>query len=219
MISVVMLGASGAVGGQVVAALLDMPELERLTLLNRRPLPGDTDRRLTQHIVDVLDPRSYQHLLAGHDCAVCTLGVGQPTKADKAEFIRVDKDAVVSFGGACKQAGVRHFELLGSVGADPKSGYFYLRIKGELKDALTAMQFPRLSFFQPSMILTPMNRYGTSQAIMLALWPMLKPLLIGPLRKYRGVRVEALGAAMARNLVGQGAGVETLHWDDFQQLL
>jgi hypothetical protein len=78
---------------------------------------------------------------------------------------------------------------------------------------LRALGFARLSLFHPSMILTPRNRYGLSQAIILMVWPLLTPLLVGPLRKYRGVRVVDLGAAMARNLVRPGQGEEVLDWD------
>ena len=76
----------------------------------------------------------------------------------KAEFVHIDKDVVIAFATICKQNSVRHFELLGAVGTDSKSRSFYLRIKGELEEALVALNFERLSLFQPSMILTPTNR-------------------------------------------------------------
>ena len=110
------------------------------------------------------------------------------------------------------------FELLGAAGADLRSRSFYLRTKGQLRDALLALNFERLSLFQPPMILTPTNRYGVSQALLLALWPALSHLMLGPTRKYRGIRVEALGAAMANNLATVGQGTETLHWDEFKAL-
>ena len=81
-----------------------------------------------------------------------------------------------------------------------------------------ALNFERLSLFQPSMILAPTNRYGIQQALTLAFWPGLSRLLIGPTRKYRGIRIESLGAAMANNLATAGQGVETLHWDQFTAL-
>jgi len=220
-LSVVMIGASGAVGGQVVATLLAMPQLKRLTLLGRRhiELPRSASgAAVTQHEVNLNAPDKYAYLLDGHDCAVCTLGVGQPSQMSKGEFVHIDKDVVIAFATICKQAGVRHFELLGAVGANAQSRSFYLRIKGELRDALIALNFERLSLFQPSMILTPSNRYGLSQALTLALWPKLSPLLIGGLHKYRGIRVEALGAAIARNLATDARGVETLQWDQFMAL-
>jgi uncharacterized protein YbjT (DUF2867 family) len=217
-LSVVMLGASGAVGGEAVNALLAMPNVSRVTLLNRRTLTRPTSARLTQHIVDPLDASSYRHLLVGHTTAICTLGVGQPTQVSKQELVRIDKTAVLDFGRACREAGVGHFELLSAVAAHAASSNHYLRTKGELQDALAALGFLRLSVFQPSMILTPTNRYDWKQAVVLSVWPKLSPLLAGPLRKYRGVRVEALGRAMARNLARPGAGVETLHWPEFQGL-
>ena len=57
-VSVVMLGASGAVGGQVVSALLKSPGVSRLTLLGRKPVPGITGPALEQHTVDALSAAS-----------------------------------------------------------------------------------------------------------------------------------------------------------------
>ena len=37
--------------------------------------------------------------------------------------------------------------------------------------------------------------------------------MIGPTRKYRAIRIVALGPAMANNVATTGQGVETLHWD------
>jgi hypothetical protein len=81
------------------------------------------------------------------------------------------------------------------------------------------LQFERLSLFEPSMILTPSNRYGVSQGILLALTPLAKPLLCGPLRRYRGVSVEVLGTAIARNVISKAKGEEVLQWDDFHRLV
>ena len=219
-LSVVMLGASGATGGETLKALLAMPEVTRITLLGRREvaLPDGAAARVTQRVVDVGSPDTYADFIDGHDVAICTLGVSQPSKMTKEEFLRIDRDWVIAFANLCRQRGVRHFELLGAVGADSRSPSFYLRTKGQLRDALIALNFERLSLFQPSMILTPSNRFGLSQALTLAFWPSLSHLMLGPARKFRGIRVEALGAAIAHNLVVDGKGVETLQWGDFQRL-
>lgn len=217
-LSIVMLGATGAVGGHAARTLATLPEVARLSLLGRRPVEGLAGEAIEQHVIDIFAPASYRDLLAGHRTAICTLGVGEPSKMSKAEFVRIDRDAVLDFASACKQAGVRHFELLGAVGASATSALFYPRTKGQLEEGLKALDFERLSLFQPSMILTPTNRYGVMQAITLVAFPWLEPLLVGPLRKARGIRVERLGAAIARNVLTQATGVETLQWDDFMRL-
>lgn len=211
---IIFLGASGAVGTEALNVLLQGNVT--INLLLRRNLPSTTSAH--EHLVDVLDPVTYRHLIIGHDVAICTLGVGQPTKVSKEDFTRVDKQAVLDFATACKAAGVKHFTLLGSTAADAKSSSFYLRSKGELRDAIAAMGFERFSVFQPSMILTPQNRYGFSQAVMLAIWPLLSPLLIGGLKKYRGIRVEDLGRAIAQNITRDAKGLEVFHWSEIKAL-
>jgi uncharacterized protein YbjT (DUF2867 family) len=211
---IIFLGASGAVGTECLNVLLQ--NNSTIDLLLRRDLSRATSAH--EHIVDVQDPATYRHLIKGHDVAICTLGVGQPTKVSKEEFTRVDKQAVLDFATACKAAGVRHFSLLGSTAANAKSSSFYLRSKGELRDAIAAMNFDRFSVFQPSMILTQQNRYGFSQALMLALWPLLSPMLLGSLKKYRGIRVEELGRAIAQNITRNAQGLEVFHWSEIKTL-
>lgn len=133
--------------------------------------------------------------------------------------MKINKTAVLDFAKVCKKANIKHFELLASVGISPKSSSFYLRTKGELVEELKALNFERLSIFQPSMILTPTNRYGIAQAITLKIWPLLKPLLFGSLRKYRGIPVQVLGQAMAKNIFNKGEAYEILQWDDFYSVL
>ncbi len=218
-LTVVHLGATGAVGSVVVQALLAMPELQRLSLLGRRPLDGADDSRVEQHTVDIFDSSTYAGRLKGHQVAICTLGVGQPSKISREDFLAIDRDAVLAFATACREAGVEHFQLLSSVGTNSESRSFYLRTKGELEEGLKALGFARLSLFRPSMILTPTSRYGFSQAVTLKVWPWLSLGLFGPLSKFRGVRVEQLGRAIAANagLVERNR-VEVLHWDEIKEL-
>ena len=216
--SVVMFGATGAVGTETVLHLEGFTNLTKLTLLGRRPLKGCTASFIYQENIDIFASESYQKYIEGHQTAICTLGVGEPSKINKEDFVRIDKQAVVDFAVACKAAGVSHFQLLASVAISPESRSFYLRTKGELVEELKALQFERLSIFQPSMILTPHNRYGLSQAITLQVWPILKPLLVFGLRKYRGIPVELLGKAIAANIFTKKKGVEILQWDEFMDL-
>lgn len=219
-ISVVMLGASGAVGGCALQSLLTQKNIEKVSLLGRTPIPNLQSETISieQHKIDIFDVNSYASFLPSHTYAICTLGVGQPSKISKEEFLKIDKTAVISFGKACKDAGIQHFELLSSVGISTTSSSFYLRTKAELVEELKALDFERLSIFQPSMILTPVNRYGIMQAISLKVWPWLDPILSGKARKYRGIPVDVLGKAMALNIFNTKPGFEILQWDDFMKI-
>ena len=217
-ISVVMLGATGAVGGHTFRTLITYPQVDRLTLLGRHSIPDISNNNIHQKEINIFDSNSYRKLLPGHHTAICTLGVGQPSKMSKDDFVKIDKLAVIDFALECKKAGVSHFELLGAVGANSTSSSFYLRTKGELVNELKALNFERLSIFQPSLIQTLTNRYGFAQAVALSVFPILKPILLGNLRKYRGIPVEQLGKAIAVNILIDNKGLETLYWDDFYEI-
>ena len=217
---IIMLGATGAVGNHTALALSKLSSVKKLTLLGRRTVDNVIGKSIVQHEIDIFSPKSYEFLLNGHDTAICALGVGQPSKMSKEEFIKIDKNAVLDFASACKKAGVTHFELLSSVGASSASSSFYLRTKGELEQGLKELEFERLSLFHPSMIITPTNRYGLSQAIALSVMPLLDHLFWGDFKKYRSISSEKLGTAMAMNLFKNdfSKGVETHHWREFIEL-
>ena len=217
---VIMLGATGAVGNHTALTLSKISTVKQLTLLGRRSAENVIGDAVAQHQVDVFSPQSYAKSISGHDTAICTLGVGEPSKITKAEFVKIDKDVVLDFALACKKSGVSHFQLLSSVGVSAKSSSFYLRTKGELEEALKALGFERLSLFHPSMIITPTNRYGLSQALTLAIMPLIDPLLIGAINKFRSISAAKLGTAIAMNIFQQGhaAAIQTLEWHDFIEL-
>lgn len=217
--SIVFLGASGAVGSEALKNVLKFSGINKIMLLGRRKIEGLDKTNLEQQIIDISDAATYESYINDFQTAICTLGVGEPSKASKDEFIKIDKTAVLDFAKACKDKGVKHFQLLSSVGVSSTSRSFFLKTKGELIDALEALHFERLSIFQPSMILTPTNRYGFSQALVLKIWPKLDFILQGQARQYRGIKVEELGEAMANNVLTSGIGIEFLQYDDFKNLL
>src|SRR5262245_58200039 len=206
----VLLGATGAVGRNVLAEALRSPAFSTVTTLGRRQAdvteseapPG----KLEQHVVDLEAPASYRALVGGHTAAVCTLGVGQPSASTREEGWQVEIDYVAAFAAACKDAGVRHFSLMTSVGSDARSMSYYLRLKGTQEERVKALGFERTSLFRPSLLITPQNRYGAQQAVFLAVWPRLHWMLAGPLRRFRGVRVEDLGRAMAMDAAPDAPG-------------
>ena len=217
--SIVFLGASGAVGSEALSNILSFSGINKLLLLGRRNLDVGDSRVVEQQTIDVTDPTSYKDYIVDFDTAICTLGVGEPSKVSKEDFLKIDKTAVLDFASVCKSNGVKHFQLLSSVGVSASSRSFFLRTKGELNKALEELNFDRLSIFQPSMILTPTNRYGLSQAIVLKVWPKLNFLLQGKAKKYRGIKVEELGKAIANNVLTEGTGTEYLQYAQFKSLI
>lgn len=58
-----MLGASGAVGTETLNTLLQLKNIQQLTLLGRKPIPNIHTDFVKQHKVNSTDPSSYQNLI------------------------------------------------------------------------------------------------------------------------------------------------------------
>jgi uncharacterized protein YbjT (DUF2867 family) len=200
---------------------LELPGVGKVTVLGRRKVEIPSARgKLVQAVVDLARPSSFAKYLKGQNYALCTLGLGQPSKVSREEFVRVDRDLVLGIARACRKAGVKGFSMLSAVGADAQSSVWYSQVKGQLEQGLRQLNFERLRLFQPSMIVTPTNRYDWLRGFLLKVWPKLNPLLIGPLTKFRGIRVEELGRAMALSALAKGKpGTQILHWADFKALI
>ena len=215
-----MIGATGAVGGHCLTQLINDSRVEKITLLNRRNVEGISSEKVSQHIVDLENLNEHKGLFENHNIAICTLGVGEPSKASRDYFKNIDYNIPLSFALLCKEANIEHFELLSSVSANAKSPSYYLKLKGMLNQAIEIFEFKRFSIFHPSMIITPTNRYGLSQAIVLKVWPYLNHLLVGPLSKYKGIKVDQLGNAIANNIffTDSEQAVEHMHFKEFLKI-
>lgn len=74
--SVVMLGASGAVGTQALNRLLKSKQLTSLILLGRRSIDAIQADFVQQHEINIFDPATYDALVKNASVGICTLGVG-----------------------------------------------------------------------------------------------------------------------------------------------
>jgi uncharacterized protein YbjT (DUF2867 family) len=139
-VTILLAGATGLVGGLVLDLLpAAMP-------VTRRPIPG---RAGVVADFDDLPP------LPPAGIAICALGTTRARAGSDAAFRAVDLQAVLAFARAAQVAGVSHFILVSSIGADPDARLLYPRTKGEVEAALGAMGFARLDILQPGLLIGP----------------------------------------------------------------
>lgn len=201
-------GATGLVGGMMLQALLADSTVSEVHAISRRPL-SVRHPKLQVHIVDF---RSLP-LLPQADEAYLALGTTIKVAGSRAAFRAVDLDANVAVAQAAFAAGVRRIGLVSAAAANAKSSMFYNRVKGELEDALKAMDLTSLVIAQPSLLLDYRDglqqpaRIGELIAIPIA--KLLAPVLPGT---YRPVRAGAVARALVKT-VPQAKGVVVLASD------
>jgi uncharacterized protein YbjT (DUF2867 family) len=187
-------GASGLVGGYVLDVLLDAPDFSRVFAVTRRPL-GREHSRLANRIVQ-FDKLETQ--LKGQTChiAFCCLGTTMKQAGSEAAFRQVDMDCVLAFARTARAAQAQRFVVVSSAGAHPQSKHFYLRVKGEMEQALEELKFPALDIVQPGPLLGLRRELRPREMAVTLLMPLLNPLLTGTRMAYRGIAARTVAAAM-----------------------
>lgn len=143
----IVIGATGAVGQDLVKTLLYDDRYETVTTFTRRPL-GFTNPKIQSFIVDFNLPDTWHHLVQG-DVLFSALGTSLKQAGSKEAQYRVDHDYQLSFARAARENGVPHMVLVSSVGADSSSRFFYLKLKGLIEKDVEALQFPSLTILRP----------------------------------------------------------------------
>ncbi|XP_009643679.1 oxidoreductase HTATIP2, partial [Egretta garzetta] len=65
----------------------------------------------------------------------------------------VDRDYVAQAAELAWAGGCKHFVLQSSRGANPRSPFLYLRVKGEVEDLVQAIGFDRCTILRPAVLL------------------------------------------------------------------
>lgn len=152
---VLLAGASGLVGRELLQELLADASIARVHALVRRELAG-THPKLTQHIVDF----AALPALPAVDEAYIALGTTIKAAGSQAAFRAVDADAVLAVARAAHGAGAQRLGVVSAMGADAHSGVFYSRVKGETERALAQLGFDTLVIARPSLLVGDRTALG-----------------------------------------------------------
>lgn len=199
----IVAGGTGLVGGALLRLLANDARYQRVTSLVRRetPLPPGVIAQLTDF--DRLDELAVTDV----DDAFCCLGTTRRDAGSDAAFRRVDLDYVVAFARLAKRGGAQRFVLVSSVGASSRSPLLYSRTKGESEAAVAAIGFKTVVIVRPSFLLGARATQRQGETAAIAVGQLIRPLLIGPLRRYAPVEAEAVARTLVRSAATTPAGV------------
>ena len=122
----------------------------------------------------------------------------------------VDLEYVKAFAHWARDSGARRFVLVSSVGANPDSSNFYLRVKGQAERAVSAIGFEQLDILRPGLLVGARSESRPGEALAQRVMPPFAFMLVGPLRKYRPISAGVVGAAMVGTALAEHSGVRVL---------
>jgi uncharacterized protein YbjT (DUF2867 family) len=177
---IVVVGASGMVGGYALGYALEDPAIASVTAIVRRGL-GIAHPKLKEVMHrDFADCSSLATVLTGQDAAVFCLGAYTGAVSD-AELRTITVDYTVEFARVLRASSPdAAFSFLSGSGADPtgRSRIAFARYKGEAEKALRAAGFPRVYIFRPAYIypVEPRKEPNFSYRLLRWIYPVFRTL-------------------------------------------
>jgi len=199
----VIVGATGMVGGYALRYALEHPAVGRVTVIGRRTL-DISHPKLTEVLHrDFGDCSPLAEALSGQDAAVFCLGTYTGSVSD-VELRTITAGYTIEFARVLRTSSpTAAFSFLSGSGADPtgRSRMAFARYKGEAEKALLAAGFPSVYIFRPAYIYPVQARKepNLSYRLLRAIYPAFRVLFPN-----QAIRADDLARAMVDVVVRVG---------------
>ncbi len=210
-----LIGATGLIGQYLLEELLRSNAYDKIRVLVRRPVEL-TDPRLEILRVDFTDEEGLRSALEGSDTIFCSVGTTQKkVKGDKAAYRKVDFDIPLTAARLGKMAGCSTFVIVTAVSANAKSNNFYLRLKGEVEEALRTVGLDSVHIMRPSILLGERKESRFGERIWISVMTTLSFMIPS---KYKPIHGRAVAKAMLQASKEKKKGVFIYEYREMKQL-
>ncbi|MCG9879951.1 MAG: NAD(P)H-binding protein [Bacteroidia bacterium] len=191
-----VIGATGLIGRGLVFELLKSESYSEVVVLSRRDLVIKHPK-LQQYLIDFENLSDFSDKMNVTD-VFCCMGSTQAKTPDENVYRKIDFHYPLQVAKIAKEQGAKQFHLVSSMGADVNSKLFYSRLKGEIEQAISELQYESYYIYRPSLLLGSRNESRPLETISQYLMRVLNYLFIGPLKKYRAIPGTYVSKAMLK---------------------
>lgn len=206
--TVLILGATGLVGEDLLHLALAHPDIKHVIAPTRQPL--NPHSKLENPIVDFKNlPLNASWWKC--DTVLCALGTTLSQAGSREAFYTIDHGYVINAALLAKQAGAKCFVYNSSIGASQNANSFYLQTKGKVEKSLENVAFTSLYHIRPS-LLSGKNRkkFRLGEFIALIMARLFKPFIP---KKYRAVSTKAVAKMMLLSGLDAKNGLHVIESD------
>lgn len=187
-------GGTGLIGSCLVRQLAEDPIYSTIVVINRRPMDY-RHPKIDEHIIDFNRLEEKTDLIKGDDLFIC-LGTTMKKAGSVRKVEEIDRDLPVRIGQIAFSNGVTSCAVVSSMGADPLSRNFYLRIKGQMETGIRNIPFKRTVIARPSMLFGKRNEFRLAEILGKFFMKAIDFMMVGSARKYRGIEDRTVSAAL-----------------------
>ena len=163
-------------------------------MFSRRPLDIE-DQKLKVIECDLLNLEEQKDLFKADEVYVC-IGTTNNKTPNKKLYREIDFGIPVTTAQLCRENRIDNLIIMSSLGANSKSSVFYSKTKGEMEESVLEMEIQNTYLLRPAMIMGPRKEKRMGEALGKMITFLINPLLVGSLKKYKGIHTETIAQAM-----------------------
>lgn len=190
----IILGITGVTGSLLAKHLFDDERFEKVISFHRRQ--SDLQHpKLEEHVIDMFELEKHQEAFKA-DVVFCCVGTTQSKTSDRETYKKIDYGIPLAAAKLCVANDIERLIVISALGADPESRVFYNKVKGQMERDILAEKPKNTYFLEPALLAADREEKRTAEKIGIAAFKVLNPFLIGPLKKFRSIKPEALVKTM-----------------------
>ena len=212
---VTLFGATGLIGGYLLKFLLKDSDIHLINLVGRKPFHLQHDK-INNIIIDFQDFSSISNSISGSEVVFVSIGTTMSkVNGDKLKYKSIDFDIVFNIAKACKQKNVRQLIYVSSLGANSNSSNFYLRLKGEIDEAIAELNLNSTSVFRPSVLLGKRNESRPGEKILQLVMPLLDFIIPSD---SKAIKAEDVAKSMLNNSKNYKSGFHIFQYNQIKNI-
>ena len=209
---ITIIGGSGLIGKQVIKLACKDDFFTQINAIVRSPLPHK-DPKINELVID-FDDLSHQLKEIKARVLICTLGTTRKVTPDKKDYRKIDLEYTLCAAEMALKNGCEQIHLISSIGANEKSLVFYPALKGEIERLITQLPFKSTFIYRPSVLMGKRDSTRIIEYITQGFLSLINPLLIGPLKKYRGISANEIAKRILHEIKKNEGGLHVIESDE-----
>ena len=193
----VIIGATGAVGREILEEVLEKDFYKKVYVLGRSSVTKLVDNEKLEKIVVNFENLEFETNILNNADVFASLGTTIKIAKTKENQRKIDLGYTINFAKIC-EGKIRSFNVVSAIGAHSRSKSFYTSLKGELEERLQEMNLGILRIYRPSLLIAKRADKRVMEDFFIKLSPVLKPILRGKFKKYSPIEVGILGKEIVR---------------------
>jgi len=173
----VLFGGTGLTGNHILNLLNNDSDFKSILVVSRKKITYSSNK-ISNKVINFSEPIEIESCIKKDTIVFSCIGTTQAqVKGNKKKYKEIDFDITLNIANSCKKLNAKKFLFISSGGAKSSNSNFYLKLKGEIEDAVIKTNNNSLFILKPSLLIGKRKNSRFIESIGQIIMPLFSYLL------------------------------------------